>query len=100
MSPYNQAVLPDNNYNRLVMKYWLPLVVFCFSLAALTLRSQAQQPRPQDQPPAGTIRIDTDLVVVDVTATDKKGNYVRDLRADEFQLFENGHPRKIDFFTV
>src|SRR5437879_13030969 len=80
------------------MKYWLTLVVFCFSLAALTLHSQAQQPRAQD--PATTIRIDTDLVVVDVTATDKKGNYVRDLRADEFQLFENGRPRKIDFFAV
>lgn len=82
------------------MKYWLTLVVFCFSLAALTLHSQAQQPRAQDPPPATTIRIDTDLVVVDVTATDKKGNYVRDLRAEDFQLFENGHPRKIDIFNV
>lgn len=82
------------------MKYWLTLVVFCFSLAALTLHSQAQQPRAQEPPPATTIRIDTDLVVVDVTATDNKGNYVRDLRAEDFQLFENGRPRKIDFFTV
>ena len=82
------------------MKYWFALIVFCFSLAALTRHSQAQQPRAQDPPPSNTIRIDTDLVVVDVTATDKRGNYVRDLRADEFQLLENGLPRKIDFFTV
>ena len=30
---------------------------------------------------------ETDLVMIDVTATDKSGDYVRDLRPDEIQVF-------------
>ncbi len=56
---------------------------------------QSQEPRP-----AATIRIDTDVVAIDVTAVDHKGNYVRDLTADEFTILEDGRPRKIDFFSV
>lgn len=56
---------------------------------------RAQTPRS-----AETVRIETDVVAVDVTATDKLGNYVRDLRADEFQLYVDGRPRPIDFFSV
>jgi VWFA-related protein len=46
------------------------------------------------------IRIDTDLVSVDVTATDAAGNYVRDLKAGDFQVYEEGVLRKVDFFNV
>lgn len=56
--------------------------------------------KPEQEKPSITLRIDTDLVTVDVVATDKNGNYVRDLRPDEIQLFENGQPRKLDLFTV
>ena len=47
-----------------------------------------------------TIRVDTDLVVIDVTATDKSGNYIRDLRAEEIQVFEDGQQRSINFFAM
>jgi Ca-activated chloride channel family protein len=56
---------------------------------------QSQEPRP-----ATTIRIDTDVVAIDVTAVDRKGNYVRDLTPDEFTVLEDGRPRKIDFFSM
>ncbi len=60
----------------------------------------AQKPGAPEQRPALTIRLDTDLVMIDVTATDKSGNYVRDLRADEFEVYEDGKPRRIDFFAL
>jgi VWFA-related protein len=47
-----------------------------------------------------TIRLTTDLVVIDVTATDKSGAYVRDLRPEEIQVFEDGQERKINFFAM
>jgi VWFA-related protein len=58
--------------------------------------------KPPRQTPrqAPDVRIETDLVVIDVTATDAAGNYVRDLKAEDFQVYENGQPRKIDFFNV
>lgn len=46
------------------------------------------------------IRIETDLVNFQVTVTDKKGNIIRGLKAEDFQVFENGVERKIDFFET
>src|SRR5262245_65121882 len=54
----------------------------------------------QSRRPGFTIRMDTDLVVIDVTATDKTGAYIRDLRAEEVQVFEDGRERKINFFAM
>jgi Ca-activated chloride channel homolog len=36
------------------------------------------------------IRVNTELVVLNVTVTDSAGNYVRKLRASDFQVFEDG----------
>lgn len=44
------------------------------------------------------IRVDTELVSFEVTVTDKSGNPVRGLEADDFRIFEEGVERKIDFF--
>jgi Ca-activated chloride channel homolog len=70
-----------------------------FGLLALLITAPALTQRGQEREPV-TVRVDTDLVAVDVTATDQKGNYVVDMRSDEFQLLEDGKPRKIDFFSV
>ena len=74
------------------------LIPFLLIISANVIRGQ--ESRPQDPRPSLTIRMDTDLVAIDVTVTDRHGNYVRDLRPDEFQLFEDGKPRKIDFFKI
>lgn len=67
----------------------------------IAVTTAAAQDRPaQDPRPAVTIKLDTDLVALDVTVTDKNGNYVRDLREDEFLLFEDGKPQKLDFFAL
>lgn len=44
------------------------------------------------------IRIDTELAGFEVSVTDKQGNPVRGLTAEDFKIFENGRERKIDFF--
>jgi VWFA-related protein len=45
-----------------------------------------------------TLRTNTRLVVVDVVATDTKGQVVSDLKAEDFTLFEDGQPQKIAGF--
>jgi VWFA-related protein len=83
------------------MKLRKVITVFCLGLAAIVAsHAYAQKPDAQGRPSGLTIRMDTDLVVIDVTATDKNGNYVRDLRAEDIQLFEDGQERKINFFAV
>ncbi len=72
-------------------------MVFAFALSVSTV---AQKQNTPEQRPGLTLRLDTDLVTIDVTAIDKNGNYVRDLRADELEVYEDGKLRKIDFFAV
>jgi VWFA-related protein len=54
----------------------------------------AASARAQEQ----VIRVETDLAAFEVTVTDKKGQPVRNLSADEFRVFEDGVERNIDFF--
>ncbi len=62
--------------------------------------SLSAQDRKSKQDTDEVLKIDTDLVTVDVTATDKTGNYVRNLKPEDFRLFIDGTQKKIDFFSV
>jgi VWFA-related protein len=57
----------------------------------------AQQP---DQVPANAPRIEvtTELVLVNVVARDKNGNLIRDLKKEDFTLFEDGKKQQISTF--
>lgn len=54
-------------------------------------------PGQQGEPP---IKLQTDLVAVDVTVTDKDGNFIRKLKAEDFVAYEDNEPRKLDFFEA
>lgn len=60
------------------------------------------QPLPDVAPPApkATIRVTTTLVEVSVTAKDKLGQPVTDLKQNNFELYDEGKRQKIQFFTV
>ena len=49
--------------------------------------------------PPVTIRANTRLVMVDVVVTDKKGQPVTGLKADDFTVEENGKKQKVAIFT-
>ncbi|MBI4851028.1 MAG: VWA domain-containing protein [Acidobacteria bacterium] len=44
------------------------------------------------------VKIGTDLVALDVTVTDVKGNYILDLKPEDFEIREDGQLRQLDFF--
>src|SRR2546427_6475439 len=65
--------------------------------------TQKQRPRrvlPSESEPQDVIKVDTDLVPIDVTVTDSKGRLVRDLKKEDFKLFEDGIERPIASFNV
>ena len=55
---------------------------------------------PQATPTSPQVlRTEANLVLVDVVATDKKGNYIKDLDVKEFQVFEDNQPQTISYFS-
>jgi len=65
-------------------------------------QSTAQRPRqvfPNEQPD-DILRIDTDLVAVDVTVSDLEGRPVRNLRKQDFKLYADGREQPLAFFQV
>jgi len=64
--------------------------------ATFTQQQQPPPPQPPPQPPP-RFRAETNLVRVDVYAT-KDGAPVHDLKAEDFEVFEDNTPQKIDTF--
>ncbi|HYP54378.1 MAG TPA: hypothetical protein VEQ42_12595, partial [Pyrinomonadaceae bacterium] len=87
-------------------------LLLCAAPLAVRAQQQQQPPAPQASPardPAEetldvgedeVVRVDTDLVHIDVTVTDAAGNPVRNLRAEDFKLYEDGEERPISFFNI
>jgi VWFA-related protein len=64
-----------------------------------SLEPRAQAPASAENPESVyTLRVYHDLVLVDVTVTDKKGKPVRNLRKEDFTLLEDNTPQKISTF--
>ena len=57
-------------------------------------KKQAAEPAVQ-----GVIRAEANMVLVSVAVTDKKGNYLHDLKQEEFHVFEDGKEQPITSFS-
>lgn len=86
---------------------FLLALLSCTALVSLTALGQTdpqkERPRrvmPAEEDPQDVIKIDTDLVPVDVVVTDEKGRLVRNLKKEDFKLFEDGVERPIASFNV
>ena len=81
----------------------LPAALGILGVRLLTTHAQpgaASSAAPQ-APAASSqvLRTEANLVVVDVVATDKKGEYVKDLGAKDFRVFEDKNPQEITSFS-
>ncbi|MGE0133063.1 MAG: VWA domain-containing protein [Blastocatellales bacterium] len=85
-----------------VYKY-RPLIKILLVITALTIcaRSLAAQDKRDKKDEMGTIRLDTDLVSVDVIVTDRDGNRSSALlKASDFTVYEDGVRQKISSFSA
>ena len=73
------------------------LITFVLCAAALQTPSLRAQDKPT--PPDVTFQVEVNYVDVDVVVTDEKGNLVSDLKREDFEVFEDGKPQKIDTFA-
>jgi VWFA-related protein len=84
------------------LKFKIRAVLRGFTVAALLVTLPAQQSPPTASAPAGQegfkIRVQSELVLVNVIARDKQGKPVLDLKRDDFTVLEDGKPQRINSF--
>ena len=86
----------ENRYKQ-TRKAWpklllIPVLLICLLPVAPTIAQSAQDDE--------IIRINSDLVVLNVTVTDERGEYVHGLRRSDFKIFEDGREQTISAFSV
>jgi VWFA-related protein len=80
----------------MVLRRILAIVSLAALNADLPLATLAQQAGSQQSAPA--IRATTELVLANVVARDKKGNLIRDLKREDFTVFEDGQKQQVSSF--
>src|SRR5262249_37841867 len=103
-SPANR--LDRRMYNRGRMQLKMKGFWSAAALSTLTAVLSAQNAAPpKPERPAGqsdrpTFSVQVDLVTTDVIPRDEKGNFVADLRKDEFEVYEDGVKQDITSMTL
>ena len=70
-------------------------------LASAFVAAQAPAPTPASPPtPEVTFKVEVNYVEEDVRVVDKDGNFVRGLKQEDFQVFEDGKPQKVQTFGM
>lgn len=112
MSPRSER--KSKAFARALLLAAAPLLLLFPAEAGTSARARQEQQQPQQQggdvqrpaPQAeelgeeDVLKIDTDLVLVDVTVTDAEGRPVRGLRPEDFKLYEDGEERPVAFLNV
>ncbi|HKO98327.1 MAG TPA: VWA domain-containing protein [Pyrinomonadaceae bacterium] len=71
----------------------------CLFLTSGLLIGQTPVP-PAQQDPADVVRVNTELVQTDVMVFNKNGQFVRDLKKEDFELKIDGNPKAVEFFET
>jgi VWFA-related protein len=80
----------------------VPLAALALGTVALAEAAlgAGQAPASTPQPQQPTFKVQVDYVEVDALVTDRTGNFVRDLKKEDFQVIEDGRPQNITTFAL
>src|SRR5262249_22819592 len=96
-----EMLIPKPFFNMLQLRLSRRPLVGLFLMLAMSLQTaqaQSQKDKEGQKKQDETVRLETRLVTTDVIVKDKKGKYVKDLKAEDFSVFENGVAQKVEFF--
>lgn len=72
----------------------LNIAMFLF-LASFSYAQSSPTPTPKPSSDDDVVKITTNLIQIDVSVTDKKGKVIKDLKPDDFEIFENGEKQPV-----
>ncbi|MDQ2919830.1 MAG: hypothetical protein M3R10_08150, partial [Verrucomicrobiota bacterium] len=84
------------------MKKFISAAAFIIFVATVCLSQTAAPtvtPAPKPVDAEDVVKISTSLIQVDVSVTDNSGKVVRDLKSEDFEIYENGKKQKITNFS-
>lgn len=70
------------------------LLLACLAFASFNFNDASSQADTD------VVRVNTDLVILNVTVTDKDGNYVHGLKRSDFKIFEDRRGQSVSIFTA
>ena len=73
---------------------------FFLAIAAIALQLPLRGQGQAQQAPGVTFQVEVNYVDVDVVVTDEQGHFVTGLTRDDFAVFEDGKPQKVDTFAL
>src|SRR5688572_11363960 len=80
---------------------WLFLLLASLCMAAdKTAKKDSATPTKDDKSGTFTFKVPVDVVVVNAIVTDKQGNPVKDLKIDDFRIYEDGKLQPIHTFAL
>ena len=91
------------SFNRLLsgQSFWLFLLLATLCLAAdKAPKKDTANAKKEDKSETFTFKVPVDVVVVNAIVTDKQGNPVKDLKVDEFKVYEDGKLQPIHTFAL
>jgi len=85
----------------LAQSLWLFLLLATLCMAAdKTPKKDPATPTKDDKSGTFTFKVPVDVVVVNAIVTDKQGNPVKDLKVDDFRVYEDGKLQPIHTFAL
>ncbi|MFL6254903.1 MAG: VWA domain-containing protein [Pyrinomonadaceae bacterium] len=93
----SRQTLSFKKYSAGLLRHMLVLLSFC-AAQALAQEASKKAPPPDAGQDEEVVRVKSQLVNIDVVVKDKRGKFVTDLKAEDFNVVENGVPQKVLFF--
>src|SRR5207253_6052012 len=79
-----------------IRQFMLVTIMLC--VLVVLVQSQEKKETKKSADDDDVIKVTSNLVSLDVIVKDKKGKAITDLKPEDFTVFENGVPQKIQFF--